>query len=390
VTQQHDFTETIFGEPPPPVRRRRDRHHHRPPRRSKRRWLVLLLAIVLVGGAGYAAYSVLAPMASGLFTPSQAEDFAGPGQGEVSIVVDPGQTGEEIATTLKNAGVVKSRSAYLEVAAADPKRAATIQPGTYVLLKGMPAQGAFDTLADPGNRDVNRTTVREGLWATETYAALSKKTGIPVKEYVKAAKDTEGIGLPKEADGKVEGWLFPSSYEFSDKSTAKQQLKEMVAQTVKVLDEAGVAEKDRQKVLTLASLVEAEAKLDVDRPKIARVFLNRVETDGPPAYGLIQSDAAVSYGAQRRSLFPTKAELNDASNPYNTRIHPGLPPGPISNPGAASIAAAANPADGPWFFFVAVNPITGETKYATTLAEHNANVAELNAYCKAKPQDCGQ
>jgi UPF0755 protein len=143
-------------------------------------------------------------------------------------------------------------------------------------------------------------------------------------------------------------------------------------------------------VLTLASLVEAEAKLDVDRPKIARVFLNRVETAGAPAYGLIQSDAAVSYGAKRRALFPTKAELDDASNPYNTRIHPGLPPGPISNPGAASIDAAANPADGPWFFFVAVNPITGETKYGTTLAEHNANVAELNAYCKAKPQDCGQ
>ena len=98
----------------------------------------------------------------------------------------------------------------------------------------------------------------------------------------------------------------------------------------------------------------------------------------------------MSYGAKRRALFPSKAELDDASNPYNTRIHPGLPPGPISNPGAASIDAAANPADGPWFFFVAVNPITGETKYGTTLAEHEANVAELNAYCKAKPQDCGQ
>ncbi len=117
----------------------------------------------------------------------------------------------------------------------------------------------------------------------------------------------------------------------------------MVAQTVKVLDDAGVAPEDRQKVLTLASLVEAEAKLDVDRPKIARVFLNRIETDGPPAYGLIQSDAAVSYGAQRRSLFPTKAELNDASNPYNTRIRPGLPPGPISNPGAASIDGGGQP-----------------------------------------------
>ena len=391
MTKQHDFTETIFGEPPPPPRRRRELHHrHRAPRRSPRRWFILVLAIVLVGGAAYGAYSVLSPMVKGVFTTPEAQDFAGPGSGEVNIVVKPGQTGEDIATTLRDAGVVKSRSAYLEVATSDPKRAATIQPGTYVLLKGMPAQAAFDTLADPANRDANRTTVREGLWASETYALLSKQTGIPVKDYVKAAKDPEAIGLPKEAKGNVEGWLFPSSYEFPEKATATEQLKQMVAQTVTVLDEAGVAQKDREKVLTLASLVEAEAKLDVDRPKIARVFLNRIQTNGPPANGLIQSDAAVSYGAKRRSLFPSKAELNDASNPYNTRIHPGLPPGPISNPGKASIDAAANPADGPWFFFVAVNPITGETKYATTLAEHNANVAELNAYCKAKPQDCGQ
>ena len=386
---QHDFTETIFGEPQPDGRHPRGRVR-RPPSRNRRRWLVLLLTVVLVGGAAYAAYSVLSPMVAGLFGQSEADDFAGPGEGRVDVVVETGQTGEDIATTLRDAGVVKSRSSYLEVATSDPKRAAAIQPGTYVLRKGMPAQTAFDTLADPANRAVSRTTVPEGKWASETYALLSKQTGIPVKEYVKAAKDAEAIGLPAEAKGKVEGWLFPSSYEFAEKSTAEQQLKAMVGQTVKVLDEAGVAKKDRQRVLTLASLVEAEAKLDEDRPKIARVFLNRIGTDGAPAYGLIQSDAAVSYGAKRRSLFPSKAELDDAGNPYNTRIHPGLPPGPVSNPGAASIEAAAHPADGPWFFFVAVNPITGETKYGTTLAEHNANVAELNAYCDAKPQDCGQ
>ena len=135
--------------------------------------------------------------------------------------------------------------------------------------------------------------------------------------------------------------------------------------------------------------MEAEAKLDVDRPKIARVFVNRVETQGGGTYGLIQSDAAVSYGAKRRALFPTQAELDDASNPYNTRIHPGWPPGPISNPGAASIKGAAQPAAGNWYYFVAVNPITGETRYAETLDEHNRNVALLDAYCREKPKDCG-
>ena len=138
----------------------------------------------------------------------------------------------------------------------------------------------------------------------------------------------------------------------------------MVAQTVKVLDEAGVAAKDRQKVLTLASLVEAEAKLDVDRPKIARVFLNRVETDGPPAYGLLQSDAAVSYGAQRRALFPTKAELERREQPLQHPHPPGPAAGADQQPGRGLDRRGRQPGRRPWFFFVAVNPITGETKYA--------------------------
>jgi UPF0755 protein len=386
---QHDVSHTIFGEPEP-TRRRRDRHRHRPPRRKNRRWLVLLLAILLVGGAAWAAVSVVGPMVSGLFGGQSEEvDFPGPGEGAVDVVVRAGQTGEDIATSLRDAGVVKTRSAYLAVAQADPQRAAAIQPGTYALLKGMSAQEAFDALADPANRVTSGTTLREGLWKSETFEVLSKSTGIPVAEYEAAAEDAEAIGLPAEAGGNVEGWLFPATYDFSETSTATEQLRTMVAQTVTVLDDAGVAPKDRKAVLTLASLVEAEAKLDVDRPKIARVFLNRIETEGAPAYGLLQSDAAVSYGAQRRSLFPSDAELADADNPYNTRKRAGLPPGPISNPGAASIDAAANPADGPWFFFVAVNPISGETKYAETLEQHNANVRELTAYCKANPEDCG-
>lgn len=388
---QRDVSHTIFGEPePPPSRRRAQRHRHRP-QRTNRRWLVLLIALAVVGGATWAAVSVIQPMvASVLDRGGESEDFPGPGEGSVEIVVTAGESGEDIATTLRDAGVVKTRGAYIDVARADPERAAAIQPGTYALLKGMSAAQAFAVLADPANRIASGTTIREGLWASETYAVLSKATGIPVEEYEAAAKDAEAIGLPPEAEGNVEGWLAPSTYEFPDDSTAAEQLAAMVAQTVKVLDEAGVDPKDRQDVLILASLVEAEAKLDEDRPKIARVFLNRIETEGGPAYGLLQSDAAVSYGAQRRALFPSTAELEDASNPYNTRLIPGLPPGPISNPGAASITAAANPADGNWFFFVAVNPITGETKYAETLDGHNVNVRELNAYCDENPKDCGQ
>ncbi|EAP99339.1 hypothetical protein JNB_04185 [Janibacter sp. HTCC2649] len=389
MTQNHLDT-TIFGEPAPDEPRRR--RHQRRKRSRGRRTIALIVAVVLVGVASVTAFTLLKPLVSSIVGggSSEAEDFPGPGTGDVDVSIKAGDSGETIASTLKAAGVVKTRTAYLDASAADPEQSAKIQAGTYTLKKGMKAIDAFTLLTNPAGRKGGGVTIREGLWATEVYALLSKATGVPVAEYTQAAKNPEAIGLPASAKGNVEGYLFPSTYEFGKSTPAVDQLKAMVALTIKTLDAAGVVDADREKVLTLASLVEAEAKLDEDRPKIARVFLNRIETEGLPSYGLLQSDAAVSYGAKRRSLFPSQAELKDASNPYNTRIHPGLPPGPISNPGRASIDAAAKPADGPWFFFVAVNPITGETKYGTTLAEHNANVRELNAYCKANPKDCGQ
>lgn len=391
---QHDFTETIFGGDDAgaeePIQRRSDvraRRHRRPPPRRNRRWVVLLVAVLLVGGACYAAYSVLSPMVTGLFTQSSGDDFPGPGEGSVDVVIKPGETGEDIATALRDAGVVKTRAAYLDAAAGDPKAAAAIQPGTYALLKGMRAQDAFDTLTDPANRVVQRTTIREGLWTAETFAALSKSTGVPVEEYEKAAKDAEAIGLPPEADGNVEGWLFPSTYEFADKATAAQQLKAMVAQTVGVLEDAGIERDDWQRTLTIASIVEGEVNGDADRAKVARVILNRLD-DGPPNYGLLQMDSTVHFVAQERGKAGTTDAQRAADSPYNTYKVPGLPPGPIGNPGEDSIVAAANPADGDWHFFVTVDPSTGETRFAVTQAEHDRNVQEFQAWCRANPGKC--
>ncbi|HQK32822.1 MAG TPA: hypothetical protein PLU83_06485, partial [Phycicoccus sp.] len=121
-----------------PVSRRQMRQ--RPPRRSGRKWIVLLLAVVLVGGAGVAAVTVLKPLVSKITGGSSSDsdmDYPGPGEGEAKVVVAEGQTGEDIATTLRDNGVTKTRTAYLEAAAGDPAAAAKIQPGTYNLKKGM-------------------------------------------------------------------------------------------------------------------------------------------------------------------------------------------------------------------------------------------------------------
>jgi UPF0755 protein len=114
---------------------------------------------------------------------------------------------------------------------------------------------------------------------------------------------------------------------------------------------------------------------------VSRVFLNRL------AIGmLLQSDATVAYGTgHTNTVTTTNAERADASNPYNTYVHPGLPPGPISNPGDLAINAALHPADGPWLYFVTWNLKTGETIFSTTIAEHNAAVAKWQQWMKDNP-----
>ncbi len=355
--------------------------------RFARRWLTLLVAVGILVTGGYLAKQFIDPIWTRLTT--SGDDFPGPGDGAVKVVIKAGQDGEAIATTLKTAGVIKTRTAYLDVVRANDTQAAKIQPGTYTLKKGMTAKDAFTFIVDPANRFAPRVTVREGLWAAEIYPLLSKATGVPVAEYTKAAANARALGLPAAAKGKVEGWLFPSTYEFPDKASATVQLRTMVAKAVAEMKKAGVKEADWERTMTLASIVEAEARLDVDRPKIARVFLNRMANTGrAPTYGLFQSDASLAYGLKKRVINLTQSDLEDQSNPYNLRFKPGPPPTPISNPGGKSIEAVAKPAAGPWLFFVATNPDTGQTKYATTTEEHARNVAEFQAWCQANADKC--
>ena len=386
-----DFTDTIFGDD---TRRRapsrREIHSRRRAPKKGRRLLVLLLAIVLVGGAGYAAYSVLGPVVGGLVGDSAETDvaFPGPGEGEVDVTIASGDTGEDIATTLRDAGVTKTRTAYLDAAAADPQSAAAIQPGTYVLLKGMTGAGAFGILTNPANRVTDRVTVREGLWVSETFARLSEETGVPVKDYEKAAKNPKALGLPSQAKGNLEGWLFPASYEFGKDTSAAEQLKQMIAETTKLLEEAGVPQKDWQRIITIASIVEGEARGDADRGKVARVVENRLDDPNGPTNGYLQMDSTVNFALQKRGNL-TKSEYDSAkSDPYDTYGSPGLPPGPIGSPGAAAIDAAIEPTPGDWFYFVTVNLDTGETLFAETFEEQQRNQQKLAEWCDANPGKC--
>ena len=262
------------------ISRRQRRRAPRPPaKRTGRKVVVVFVALALVTGAGVAAFTVLKPLISkitGVGGVNEDMDFTGPGEGEVKIAVAQGQTGDDIATTLRDNGVTKTRTAYLEAAKGDPAAASRIQPGTYTLKKGMRGVDAFKVISNPANVVRNAVTLPEGLWASETFARLSSFSGIPVADYEAAAKDAAAIGLPAAAGGNVEGWLSPTTYEFPENSTATQQLAIMVKRTVDELARANVAPDQQQRILTLASIVEGEVNAGTDRGKVARVIENRL------------------------------------------------------------------------------------------------------------------
>jgi len=150
----------------------------------------------------------------------------------------------------------------------------------------------------------------------------------------------------------------------------------MVERQFTALDGAGVAPEKRWSTIVLASLIQREAGLRDDYYKVSRVFLNRLNP-GRWESGLLQSDATVAYGTGNTHVVTTTdAERNDAGNLYNTYAHPGLPIGPISNPGDLAIDAALNPVDGPWLFFVTWNLDSGETIFSSTVQDHDAAVVK--------------
>ncbi|MGV1008587.1 MAG: endolytic transglycosylase MltG [Dermatophilaceae bacterium] len=352
----------------------------RPRRRARaaRRFLVLVVTLGLVAGAALLALTVLRPMLSGL---GESGDYPGPGSGAVTVTINEGDSGRAMGATLEKAGVVKSARAFVDAFQGEPK-AAVIQPGEYDMRKEMKASDAVALLVDSANRKVALVTIREGLWASEVYAQLSQATGHPVSDYEAAAKDAAALGLPTSAKGAIEGYLFPASYEFSAKNSPAEQLRIMVGKAVSQLSRLGVSGEAAQRVMTIASIVEAEGRRPEDGPKIARVLENRLA-----ASMRLQLDSTVSYVTRTRAVTTTDAQRATPS-PWNTYLVDGLPPGPIDNPGTSAIQAAVAPASGPWLYFVAVNPATGETRFATTADEHAGNVAAFQAWCKANPGQC--
>ena len=326
------------------------------------------------------AWNTLQPQIRHVLGWDQA-DYEGSGTGEVVITITNGQIGSDVAKSLHEAGVTKSYEAFYRLLLAqDPQ--VEFHPGSYQLKLKMSAASALAALTDPANKVLTRVVIPEGTTlpgVIKRLGEVSESTGVSTEELQAAAADPASFGLPAEAPS-LEGYLFPATYTLDKGKSAHDILQTMVNEMLSRLDAAGVAPADRHRVLTLASITQKEGGSEDDFYKVARVWDNRI------ASGMnLQSDATVSYGSGGTTIGTSDEARADATNPYNTYAHAGLPIGPIANPGEKAIDATLHPADGPWLYFVLVNGETGETVFSSTLTEHNAAVKVWQKWLRDHP-----
>jgi len=363
-------------EPERTGRSARRRQERRQKRRRRRAFLAVILSIVIVGGAVGIAWVGLRPIIDRLTEP---DDYTGNGSGDVQVKIAPGSSGAVIGRVLASADVVKTQKAFVDQVRENSKRAGAIQPGTYKLRKQMSASSALALLLDPAARLKLSVTIPEGKRVPETLDILSKQLGLARADFDAALKDPASLGIPEAPGGTksaAEGFLFPSTYDFEPDTTAAEVLTAMVSQTEKALKSAKVPQARWRSVIIEASIVQAEAGKSADMPKVARVLQNRLDTKTH-----LELDSTVSYATGKFGITTTAADRASPSR-YNTYKYPGLPVGPIDSPGAEAIQAALDPEPGPWRYFVTVNPDTGETRFAVTAAEHQANVKIFQAWLR--------
>jgi len=317
-----------------------------------RRWGLVLLALlaVVVLLVGVAAVWVKGQIDPG--TPGE----------EVSFVIPSGSTTSDIASMLAEKEIVTNATVfewYLKVKRVDTG----FQAGEYEGMRVNSAMGDVVDILEAGPAPPKDVTflVREGLWESETRKLiLDTFPGIDAASLDAALENTHPPLQPADSSD-LEGFLFPATYEIPEAQTSNAQalVDQMLAAFDRVSTQTGLPDAtaklqgvagNRQitpyQALIVASLVEAEAKVPEDRPKIARVIYNRLEQG--MTLGI---DATVLYALGERAQSLTDKDLKNDS-PYNTRLKAGLPPTPINSPGQASIEAALNPAEGDWLYYV--------------------------------------
>jgi UPF0755 protein len=294
------------------------------------------------------------------------------------VEIPRGTSARGVAQILKRAGIIRSALAFDIYGRRHPKRA--LQAGEYFFDHAVSGKDVFWKLAN-GEVYQQPFVVREGETMFDIAHDLEAAKQMSAVEFLKAAKNPEPIQDIEPGARTLEGFLFPATYNLPRHPTAMEVTGKMVKQfreAMKQIAAEGIetnatAPGHTMKVVTLASLVERETPKADERPVVAGVYANRLEKGM-----LLQCDPTVIYALEQAGKYKGSLTLKDLriDSPYNTYMHAGLPPGPIGNPGMASLRAALQPAQTPYIYFVANTQ--GGHFFAATLDEHNKNVAKYH------------
>ncbi len=303
-----------------------------------------------------------------------------PDAAPVRVVVPQGASFRAAAESLASSGVVGSGTAfryYARVRLQDRD----LKPGTYSFVPGTPWGQLLDAL-NSGRGLTASVTIPEGWALSQIVPALAHALEVPEDSVAVAVRDTTHLRRLEIPTETLEGYLFPATYTFPIGTSARVAVKEIVAEFERRWQpewDAGLATLSltRHEGVTLASIVEREARVADERPTIAAVYHNRLRINMP-----LQADPTVQYARGEHTERVMYRDL-EVESPYNTYRNPGLPPGPIASPGSASLAATAAPADVPFLYFVA-HP-DGHHEFRSSYAEHLVAVREMRRLRDSPP-----
>ena len=294
-----------------------------------------------------------------------SNDFpAGSPGPEISITIDSGEFGSAIAKSLASHGVIKSAARFLTLISKDA-RGNSIAPGSHLLHTHIPVSLALAELLDT-KRNRGAITIKEGNTYADILKALNS-SGL-------TRSNSSPTPYLANSRNSLEGQLFPATYFFAPGTTTSTALSSMLdkfhslAQSSGLL--AGAGKYSAYEVLTVASMVQIEGDPS-DYAKVAQVIYNRLKIGMP-----LQLNSTVQYAANLRGQIALSRNATRIPSPFNTYLHAGLPPSPISNPGEAAIAAALHPVDGNWLYFITVKP--HDTRFTNDYQTFQSWVTQYN------------
>src|ERR1039458_720535 len=325
--------------------------------------MLRILAILLLAAILWLAWALVLPLA-----PPQPQ----------LLLFPAGSSSKSIAAQLQSAGVVRSRLAFQLLHYAQPMR--SLKAGEYRFQRADSGLEVFARIAR-GDVVIHTVVIPEGYNIFEIAAAI-EGAGLGKKEdfLAEATHDTALVRALDPQAQSLEGYLFPDTYQFSRIMTMHDMAAAMVRRFQKESQALGLGE-DTHRLVILASIVEKETAAPGERPEIAGVYANRMAKNMALA-----ADPTVVYAALLKGDYHGAIYQSDlqSDSPYNTYKFAQLPPGPIANPGAASLRAAMQPAQTDYLFFVAAGDGSGRHRFSTTFEQHERNVLAYRRAAQAR------